>query len=430
MMNFHDETQHLTILKGLPKFGYYTLIRLMIKRISIDKLRPNMYVSDLNCDWIPHHNMQKEGRIPSIALVKELKDRGIKEVYIDTERGIDEKDALSQQEVEQKNQTKLDKAAQLSMASAGSVSVEEELFKAHKLQEKAKGIMSNVLSDVKFGKPLETEAFDDLADGMIDSVMRNHNALACLGRIRQKDNYLMEHSINLSVLMGIFAKSMRIDRETMHQVMVGALLHDIGKIMVPDNILHKPGKLNDDEFARMKQHVVFSRDLLKKTPGIQPLTVDVAAQHHERIDGSGYPEGLRGCQICREGKMVAITDVYDAITADRCYHKRLAPTAALKKLLEWSGSHFEESLVHKFIRSMGIYPVGSLVMMESGRLAVVIEASEKDQTRPIIKLIYNSRVKQFISVEVIDLSKPTCQDSIKNSVDADKWHIKTSDFLS
>ena len=402
----------------------------MIKRISIDKLRPKMYVSDLNCDWIPHHTMQKEGRIPNTAIIEQLKSKGIKEVYIDTDRGIDEEDAFSLKEVEQQNEGKLQKAGALSMDSAGTVSVEEELIKANKLQDKAKSIMTGVLSDVKFGKPLEAEAFDDLADGMIDSVIRNHNALACLGRIRAKDNYLMEHSINLAVLMGIFAKSMNIDRDTMQQVMVGALLHDIGKIMVPDNILHKPGKLDDDEFARMKQHVVFSRDLLKNTPGIQPLTVDVAAQHHERIDGSGYPEGLTGCQICREGKMVAITDVYDAITADRCYHKGLAPTVALKKLLEWSGTHLEESLVHKFIRSMGIYPVGSLIMLESGRLAVVIEASEKDQTRPIVKIIYHTRLKQYIPTEVIDLSKPVSQDSIKCSVDPDKWRIKTSDFLN
>jgi putative nucleotidyltransferase with HDIG domain len=401
----------------------------MIKRISINKLRPEMYVSDLNCDWIPHHNMQKEGRIPNQAMVEELKRRGIKEVYIDTERGLDEADAFSQQEVEGQNQSKLNKAAELAMDSAGSVRVEEELFKAEKLHSKAKDIMTDVLSDIKFGKPLETEAFDDLADGMIDSVVRNHNALACLGRIREKDNYLMEHSINLAVLMGIFAKAMKIERNTMHQAMVGALLHDIGKIMVPDNILHKPGKLDDNEFARMKQHVVFSRELLKKTPGIQPLTVDVAAQHHERIDGSGYPEGLTGCQICREGKMVAITDVYDAITADRCYHKGLAPTAALKKLLEWSGTHLEESLVHKFIRSMGIYPVGSLVLMDSGRLAVVIEASEKDQSRPIVKIIYSTKMKQFLPIEIIDLSNTNSQDHIKSSVDPEKWRIKISDFL-
>jgi hypothetical protein len=127
--------------------------------------------------------------------------------------------------------------------------------------------------------------------------------------------------------------------------------------------------------------------------------------------------------------MVAITDVYDAITADRCYHKGLAPTAALKKLLEWSGTHLEESLVHTFIRSMGIYPVGSLVLLDSDRLAVVIEASEKDQKRPIVKVIYHARLKQYIPIEVIDLSKPTSQDHIKSSVDPEKLRIKISDFL-
>ncbi len=254
----------------------------------------------------PPSQHAKRGSHPNSSLDQSTQATGIKEIYIDTERGIDEEEAFSQQEVESQNQAKLDIAAALNMDSAGSISVEEELLKAGKLQSKAKGIMAGVLNDIKFGKPLETEGFDDLADGMIDSVMRNHNDLACLGRIRAKDNYLMEHSINLAVLMGIFAKAMKIDRDTMHQAMVGALLHDIVKIMVPDNILHKPGKLNNDEFARMKQHVIFSRELLKKTPGIHPLTVDVAAQHHERIDGSGYPEGLTGCRFAKKAKWLQL----------------------------------------------------------------------------------------------------------------------------
>ena len=331
----------------------------MIKRVPVDKLRPDMFVSDLNCDWIPHHQLQTSGRIPDTATIRQIMERGISEVYIDTERGIDVEDALTIQEVDKENQQSLEKAGDLTPDNAGTTTVEEELSKATRIHDKARDLMVNVLSDIKIGRPIDVENFDKLADGMVDSVLRNHNALACLGRIRQKDNYLMEHSINLAVLMGIFSKSIGIDRDTMHHAVVGALLHDIGKIMVPDEILHKPGKLSDNEFARMKQHVVFSRDLLKSTPGIHPLTIDVAAQHHERIDGSGYPEGLTGCQICREGKMVAIADVYDAITADRCYHKGMAPTAALKKLLEWSGSLIwmkpwctSSSAVWAFIRSV------------------------------------------------------------------------------
>lgn len=402
----------------------------MKKKISIHQLRPDMYVADLNCDWIPHHNYQKEGRIPDQATINQLISRGIKDVYIDPARGLDVEDATPENEVARHNQQKLDKAANtLTPDSQHKVSAQEEMRKAGKIHNEAKNLVTNVLQDVKTGKAIDVEAFDVLADGMVDSVLRNHNALACLGRIRQKDNYLLEHSVNLAVLMGIFARDMELDRETMHQAVVGAMLHDIGKVMIPDEVLHKPGKLTDDEFAIMRQHVVHSRELLKKTPGIKPLTIQVAAQHHERIDGSGYPLGLHGCDICREGKMVAIADVYDAITADRVYHKGLPPTAALKKLLEWSGTHLEEKLVHRFIRSMGIYPVGSLVKLKSERLAIVEEAGEKDQRLPIVRVIYHARNRQYLPAEIIDLSRPSCQDEIVQSVDPARWGIRLNDFL-
>jgi HD-GYP domain-containing protein (c-di-GMP phosphodiesterase class II) len=401
----------------------------MIKKISVNQLKPGMYVSDLNCDWIPHHTYNKEGRIGDLATISEIRKRGITELYIDTERGLDTEDALTAAEVDQQNEESLLRAAEQKPDQQASVSVQEELRKAQKLHTEARGLVSNVLKDVKLGRALDVDAFDQLADGMVDSVLRNHNALAALGRIREKDNYLLEHSINLAVLMGIFARSLKIDRQTMHQAVLGAMLHDIGKVMIPDTVLHKPGKLSDDEFQVMRQHVVFSRELLKQTPGISDLTILVAAQHHERIDGSGYPDGLHDCDICREGKMCAIADVYDAITADRVYHKGMSPTAALKKLLEWSGSHLDEVLVHRFIRSMGIYPVGTLVQLKSERLAVVIEASESHQRTPIVKTVYHARLKQFIPPEIIDLSRPSAQDEISRAVDPALWKIRVADFL-
>ncbi|KZZ41868.1 phosphohydrolase [Thalassolituus sp. HI0120] len=402
----------------------------MKKKISVDQLRPDMYVSDLNCDWIPHHNYQREGRIPDQATINELVRRGIKEVYIDPARGLDVDDATPENEVARHNQQALDRAADILLPdNQHSVTAQEEMHKAGKIHNEAKSLVTNVLHDVKTGKAIDVEAFDVLADRMVDSVLRNHNALACLGRIRQKDNYLLEHSVNLAVLMGIFARDMKLDRETMHQAVVGAMLHDIGKVLIPDEVLHKPGKLTDDEFAAMRQHVVFSKELLQQTPGIKDLTVKIAAQHHERIDGSGYPMGLKGCDICREGKMVAIADVYDAITADRVYHKGLPPTAALKKLLEWSGTHLEEKLVHRFIRSMGIYPVGSLVKLKSERLAIVQEAGERDQRQPIVKVIYHAKSRRYLPVEYIDLARPGVQDEIVQAVDPARWQIRLNDFL-
>src|SRR5690554_7754516 len=139
----------------------------------------------------------------------------------------------------------LDVAGAQKIDKAGNISVEAELHKATNMHNRALLLIKNVLHDVKLSRPIDADAFGNVADGMVDSVLRNHNALACLGRIREKDNYLLEHSINLAVLMGIFAKSLQIDRDTMHQAVVGAMLHDIGTVMVPDHVLHKPGKLND-----------------------------------------------------------------------------------------------------------------------------------------------------------------------------------------
>ncbi|WP_156498170.1 HD-GYP domain-containing protein, partial [Oleiphilus sp. HI0043] len=255
-----------------------------------------------------------------------------------------------------------------------------------KVHEEAVELMGGILTDVKTGQALPIDAIDNLAEDMLDSLFRNHNALACLGCIREKDSYLMEHSVNLSVLMSIFGKSMQLDRSVLHQTISGALLHDIGKIMVPDEILHKPGKLTDDEFSQMKHHVTLGREHLLGIEGISPLTIQVVSEHHERMDGTGYPSGLCGHEISTFGRMAAIVDVYDAITADRCYHKGMTPTMAIKRLLEWSDHHLDRSLVNHFIRCIGIYPVGSLVLLESGRLGAVVEVNEFDQRSPKVRV--------------------------------------------
>ncbi len=215
----------------------------------------------------------------------------------------------------------------------------------------------------------------------------------------------------------------------MHQTMVGALLHDIGKVMVPDEILHKPGRLTDSEFTEMKHHVVYGRDMLRGMEGVSELSLTTVAQHHERIDGSGYPDGLKGDEISQHGKMVAIVDVYDAITADRCYHRGMTPNMGIKKLLEWSDSHLDRSLVNHFIRCIGIYPVGSLVLLESGRLGVVIESNEFDQRLPTLRIMYHTKFRSYIKTEMLELAKPKVQDRIVKAVDPAEYQINVKDFL-
>jgi HD-GYP domain-containing protein (c-di-GMP phosphodiesterase class II) len=218
----------------------------------------------------------------------------------------------------------------------------------------------------------------------------------------------------------------------MRLVGIGGMLHDIGKMKVPDEILNKPGKLTDEEFDIMRSHVVHSRDILSDTPGIAQASLDVAAQHHERFDGSGYPLKLKGSEMSIYGQMASIVDVYDAITSDRCYHKGMEPTVALRKMFEWSKFHFNPELVHTFVRSIGIYPVGTLVMLESGRIGIVIEQREASLAQPLVRVVFNAKKDYYIKPEDVDLSKPLGRggaDKIVSHESPAKWGIDPHKFM-
>ena len=208
---------------------------------------------------------------------------------------------------------------------------------------------------------------------------------------------------------------------------MGGLLHDVGKARVPDTILNKPAKLTDAEFEQMKSHVVQSVVVLQQNPGVSATALAVAGQHHERYDGTGYPNKLVGQDITLHGQMAAIVDVYDAISSDRVYHKGMAPTQALKKLLEWSDHHFDPALVQAFIRSIGIYPTGTLVRLESGRLGVVVEQNEGNLLEPMVRVFYHAGKQYYLPPEMVDLARS--QDRIAGFETYEKWKIDPYQWL-
>ena len=401
----------------------------MIKRIPVSALKVGMYITDLNNDWIPHNTQRKRGVIKKEETIEKIRRMGVDAVYIDTSKGMDSQDSEPAHEVDKRTTQQLEKAGELPPTEYKQVTVAEEMAKAREIHSQAQGLIGNLLNSVKLGGGLDVAPIHQLADELQGSVFRNANALSCLGRIREKDNYLLEHSVNLSVLMSLFGRQQKLSPDALHQTIIGSLLHDIGKILTPDEILHKPGRLTKEEFEVMKAHARHSRDILATTEGIGELSLITAAQHHERMDGSGYPEGLKGDEISVYGRMVAITDVYDAITADRVYHTGMMPTQGLKKLLEWSGSHLDAKLVREFIRCVGLYPIGSLVMLESGKLGVVIETSSEDQRLPMVRIMYDTRFRAPVTVHTLNLAKPGNQDRILRSVDPALYHIDIRKFM-
>ncbi len=403
----------------------------MIKKINIEDIRMGMYVHDLNCSWMEHGFLRNQFLLKTEAGVEQIRRAGIREFYIDTDKGLDQPSAPSEAEVISDLEDGLVDAARKGAGRTGPVPLAEERIQAKRIHNEAIRVVSGLMEDARLGQQIDLERARPVIGEMVGSIFRNQNALMGLARIRHMDRYTFEHSVNVSVLMVSFARSLELEQKLIQEIGMGALLHDIGKIKVPQEILNKPGRLTEDEFAVMRSHVVHSRDTLAVVPGLPAAALAVAAEHHERVDGSGYPDGKAGDAITLYGRMSAIVDVYDAITSDRVYHKGMEPHEALRKLLEWSSHHFEPQLVRQFIRCVGIYPVGALVLLQSGRLGVVVETGRKELPQPVVRVVMDAKQRRYLTVEDVDLARPRKgkNDSILNAESPQRWGIDTQEIL-
>jgi putative nucleotidyltransferase with HDIG domain len=402
----------------------------MIKKIDVTDLKPQMYIHDINCPWIDHPFLRNRFLLRSEEDIEKIAAYGIRQVYIDTEIGLDKSDLPCVDEEHRHMDHRIQALGQtLKREKPVLVSVEKERVYAKRICREASQIVHNVLHDSRMGKQVELEQVEPVVSRIADSIFRNPDAIVSLLRIKQVDNYTFQHSVAVGTLLISFCRSLDIDRSTIEQVGLGGLMHDIGKMQVPNHILNKPGKLDEAEFEIMKGHVRYGCLVLEKTPGISPITLNVAAEHHEWYDGSGYPRGLKGNEISLYGQMASVVDVYDALTSTRVYRVGIEPTEVLRKLLEWSDNHFNLNLVHHFIRSIGIYPVGTLVRLESGYLAVVIEQHHENLLHPKVRLVFNSHSRSYMPPRDFDLSKPGCHDRITSFEVPARWGIDPQRFV-
>jgi putative nucleotidyltransferase with HDIG domain len=289
--------------------------------------------------------------------------------------------------------------------------------------------MNDVMADVRMGRMVELERMQPVVENIVQSVLRNPGALSCLGRMRQKDHYTFAHSVNVSVLLVNFCHHMGLDRRTIHAAAIGGLLHDVGKVNIADAILNKAGPLNEEEFALIRTHVDQGVDIAAAIEGISDLSLTVVAQHHEHADGSGYPVGLKGNQIAPLGQMAAIVDVYEALTSDRAYRPAIEPSQALQNIFGWSTQQFNPELVQRFIQCVGIYPVGTLVLLDSGMVAIVTEANRSNLLRPVVRVVLDSRRDQIVTPRDMNLAKPSVRERIVSSESAAKWKINVGLYL-
>lgn len=312
--------------------------------------------------------------------------------------------------------------------------IEEELQEADKIEYRAREVLYDTLEDVKLGRSVKISGVRQTVTELAESVIRNPDAMVVLSQLKDADEYTALHSLRVCILALTFGRHLDFNREELNLLGVGALLHDVGKMKVPAEILNKPGRLTDKEFAIMKSHVPEGVKILNSADGIADASIQVAANHHERYAGGGYASGIAGDRIGSFGLISGIVDCYDAITSDRVYHSGLSAYEALTKMYSWRSTDFHPGLIEQFIQCMGIYPVGSLVELSDGRVGVVITVNRRRRLRPRVALVLKEDKTPYRKpklVNLVDLEEASGKDapSIVKVLQPGEHGINPIDYL-
>ena len=404
----------------------------MLKKIDSSQLRLGMAIHDLDCGWMEHPFVRAKFVLTSDEEIRKITRAGIRNVVIDCSKGLDVDAAPTVAEAQATTEAEVTAIASKPVKPVRT-SLGDEMQRAVGVRRQAVNLVRTVMQDARLGKAVEMENVSPVVTNITESILRNSGALLSLMRIKTKDDYTFLHSVSVCTLLVAFCRSRGMDEETIYQAGIGGLLHDTGKALVPDSILNKPGRLTDEEFEIVRRHPRDGYDILRRSPEIGAIPLDITLHHHERRDGTGYPDRQGELDISELAQMAAIVDVYDAITADRCYHKGMPAAEALRKMYEWSKFHFNPALTQEFMRCVGIYPVGTLVLLESGRLAVVVEPHETSLLTPKVNVFYSTKSQTYIKPETVDLSRGLGfggGDKIVRHESPDKWKVDPLRFMA
>jgi len=281
--------------------------------------------------------------------------------------------------------------------------LEEEVVTIKQDVEATRELIQSIMEDVRLGKNIDAIQAKRTVAALTESVIRNPDALSCFIQLKKKDEYTAQHSMRVCILALALGRHLGFNRDQLQTLGIGALLHDLGKMKVPNEILNKPARLTDYEFNLMKTHVPRGVEILNATTGIPPAAIEVARCHHERYSGGGYISGLKGEAIGLFGSIGGIVDCYDAITSDRAYHDGMSTHQALRKMYEWRSRDFHPVLVEQFIQCMGIYPIGSIVSLNTGDVGVVVTMNRIRRLKPRVVLVLKPDATPYPTPQTVDL---------------------------
>jgi putative nucleotidyltransferase with HDIG domain len=397
----------------------------MLKRIAVNQLSVGMHLHEFCGSWMEHPFWRTAFVLRDPKDIASVLASSIKEVWIDTALGMDVAPgvaALSETDSTQQVEAELQRMAATERKIA-PVSLSAEMDRATMICARSKQAVADMFGEARMGQAINTAGAQRMVEEISDSITRNPGALISLARLKTADDYTYMHSVAVCALMISLANQLKLDPAEARSLGVAGLLHDMGKAAMPMEVLNKPGKLTDAEFDIIRSHPQKGYDMLVGGAQVEAITLDVVLHHHEKTDGSGYPKRFRDEEISLHAKMGAVCDVYDAITSNRPYKAGWDPAESLRKMAEWTKGHFDPPVFQAFVKSLGIYPIGSLVRLSSGRIGIVVEQTAKSLLTPSVKVFYSTRSGMRIMPEVVDLSRAGSTERIVAREDPEKWRF-------
>lgn len=391
-------------------------------KVDVSQLKKGMYVCELDRPWTETSFLLQGIMIEGIDDISQVQET-CKYVYIDSEKS-DESIAANLKSLSSQASTIANYSSGSIEHESAQADLEQHTFKkelniARKLHERTRSYVDQALEDVRLGQAVDTEGAKEIVSEVANSITRSPHALVWLTNMKERDEYTSIHCMNVCVMAVSFGQSLGLSKAELEVLGLGGLLHDLGKMRIPLEILNKPSKLTFEEFEVMKTHPMEGYNMLKEQSDLPSEVLDIVKHHHERRNGKGYPSQLDGDQINNMTRIVAIVDVYDAITSDRCYHDAITPYDALKNMYEWVKEDFDKEMIEQFIKCLGIYPIGSVVELNMGHVGIVVSASEKSKLRPIVMLVLNSKREKFPKPKLVNLAHPKWRNG------AQKLEVKT-----